>query len=226
MYYSTFLIDLDHTLFDSDTSEKAAFAQTMKTAGVADPSEYSHTYHRINMELWASVERGETTPQQVRTIRFERLVAEIKLDADPLEMAENFVNGLGANGELYRGARDLLEQLNERASLALVTNGLSEVQRARIARLNIDQYFDAIVISAEIGKAKPGTAIFDHTFDLLGYPEKESALMVGDSLSSDIRGGTNYGISTCWYNPNSKTAMPDNEITHEINALEKLLRFL
>lgn len=223
MHYSTFLIDLDHTLFDSDASETAAFAQTMRSAGVSKPEKYSQIYHRINMDLWAAVERGEATPQQVRTRRFEQLVAEIDLNANPLVMADTFVDGLGANGELYRDAREVLDELSGRASLALVTNGLSEVQRARIERLDIGQYFDAVVISAEIGAAKPGTAIFDHTFDQLNSPAKDSTLMVGDSLSSDIQGGINYEIATCWFNPNGSTDERSKSITHEIRSLEELL---
>ncbi len=226
MFYSTFLIDLDHTLFDSDASEASAFAQTMKAAGVSDPDKFVGRYQQINLELWAAVERGECTPQQVRNCRFERLVAETELDADPLVMADTFVSGLGAFGDLYDGARDAIQRLNEHASLALVTNGLSEVQRARIDRLGIEQYFDAVVISAEIGHAKPGSAIFDYAFEKLGFPAMETALMVGDSLSSDIRGGTNYGIATCWYNRLGRAATPVDTIGHEISELKELLSFV
>ena len=223
MQFSTFLLDLDHTLFDSDASEAAAFRQTMAAAGVAEPDRYLESYQAINMELWAAVERGELYPQHVRTRRFERLVAEQGIDADPLRMSDDFVNGLGAKGELYDGAREVLEQLSGRASLALVTNGLSEVQRSRINRLGINDYFDAIVISAEVGAAKPGTEIFDIVFAELDFPTKDGAVMVGDSLSSDIQGGTNYGIATCWYNPNGHTVRQEDRVDHEITDLEELL---
>lgn len=195
----------------------------MTDAGVVEPGRYKEMYQTINLALWAEVERGEITPQQVRTRRFERLVAEVGLDADPQEMADTFVAGLGANGDLYNGAREVMEQLSKRVSLALVTNGLSEVQRARINRLGINDYFDAIVISAEAGSAKPGTEIFDIAFADLKFPRKESALMVGDNLSSDIQGGTNYGIATCWYNPSRKSAGPADQISHQIENLSELL---
>jgi putative hydrolase of the HAD superfamily len=159
--YTTFLIDLDHTIFDSDTSETAAFEQTMRAAGIENSAHYSSAYREINLELWAAVERHELTPQQVRTMRFERLVATQQLAADPTRMAEDYVLALGANGELYDGAREVLEALGEQASVALVTNGLSEVQRARVHRLGIGDCFDVIAISAEIGASKPGTKIFD-----------------------------------------------------------------
>lgn len=198
----------------------------MLVGGVSEPDQYAGLYQRINLALWAAVERGETQPQQVRTLRFERFVVEAGLDADPLLMADAFVAGLAQNGELYAGAREVLEQLGENASLAMVTNGLSEVQRARIERLDIDRYFDAIVISAEVGVAKPGREIFDIVFGQLENPAKANTLMVGDSLSSDIQGGTNYGVATCWFNPNGKKAGPLDRISHEIASLGELLRFI
>jgi YjjG family noncanonical pyrimidine nucleotidase len=223
MSYSTFLIDLDHTIFDSDTSETAAFEQTMLAAGIADAACHAQAFREINLELWAAVERHELIPQQVKSLRFERLVATRQLAADPSRMAEDYVLALGANGQLYDGAREVLEALSERTSLALVSNGLSEVQRARIHRLGISDYFDAVAISAEIGAAKPGTKIFDVVFAELGEPEKATAVMVGDNLSADIQGGVNFGIATCWYNPHRRVAGPSVNPGHEIAALHELL---
>jgi YjjG family noncanonical pyrimidine nucleotidase len=223
MTYSTFLLDLDHTLFDSDASESAAFEQTMAAAGIGGAARYADAYRTINLELWAAVERGELRPQQVRTLRFERLVAIEKLDADPSKMADDFVAGLGANGELYTGAYEVIQCLSEQASLALVTNGLSEVQRTRIRRLGIEQYFDAIAISAEIHVAKPKPGIFDHAFEHMGSPDKSTAVMVGDNLSADIRGGAEYGIATCWYNPRRVSDARTDDVHHEIADLKELL---
>ncbi len=222
MRYKTLLLDLDHTLFDSDTCEIQAFEETLRSVGVDEPLRHHETYVGINRPLWSSVERGEITPEDVRVTRFERLITEIGLDANPETLADAFAVELGAKGELYPGAREVLEQLAQQATLALVTNGLSDVQRARIERLDIEQYFDAIVISAEIGASKPGSEIFDATFRALGSPKKDTALMVGDSLSSDIRGGADYGIATCWYNPQGKTADPDAKVNHEITRLDQL----
>ncbi|MDA0705072.1 MAG: YjjG family noncanonical pyrimidine nucleotidase [Proteobacteria bacterium] len=223
MPYTTILIDLDHTIFDSDTSETTAFQQTLLAAGIEDFARYAPAYREINLGLWAAVERHELTPQQVRILRFEQLVATQQLAADPIRMAEDYVLALGANGELYDGAREVLEALSRQALLALVTNGLSEVQRARIERLGIGDYFDAIAISAEIGAAKPGTKIFDIVFADLGKPARASAIMVGDNLSADIQGGANYGIASCWYNPHGRVAGPAVRPSHEIATLHELL---
>ncbi len=223
MTYSTLLFDFDHTLFDSDTSEATAFAETLRQWGIADPSAHFDTYQKINRTLWAAVEQGHIDPNDVSTKRFKQLAGTIGLDANSEAMADTFIRAMGANGDLYPGAKEILEQLAASATLALVTNTLSEVQRARIDRLDIGRYFDAIVISTEVGSAKPSATIFDITFERLGNPNKQTAVMIGDSLSSDIRGGANYGIATCWYNPHGRIASPHNHITHEIATLDQLL---
>lgn len=223
MRYSTVLLDFDHTLLDSDTSEIEAYKLTLRNQGVADPMRYFDTYQRINLGLWAAAERGEILPKDVKTTRFELMAAELGRAWDIDQMAEDFVVGFASYGDLYPDAIDLLAELARRVSLALISNGLSEVQRPRIDRLGIEQYFDAIVISAEVETTKPGREIFDIAFARLGDPPKDTAVIVGDSLSSDIKGGANYGIATCWYNPNGATAGPDDIITHEIKRLDELL---
>jgi YjjG family noncanonical pyrimidine nucleotidase len=226
MKYATILLDLDHTLFDSDASEAAAFAAALVIAGIEESSLHSKTYQDINIALWAAVERGELVPQQVRNLRFEKFAEAFELSVDPRLMADTFVSALAANGELYSGAHDIIEKLSQRVTLAMVTNGLGEVQRARVERLGIEHYFASIVVSAEVGAAKPGKEIFDIVFGNLGHPDKSSVLMVGDSLSSDMRGGSGYGIATCWYNPNGKSAAAADLFTYEISELSELLQFV
>ena len=221
MAYTTLLFDLDHTLFDFDASEEAAFAATLASAGVTSPNGHMGIFTEINVALWADVERGILTPNQVRTLRFEQLIERTGIVADPVAMADHYVHGLGAYGELYPGARGVLEELSPHATLAVISNGIGEVQRARIARLGLDRYFDTIVISGEVGTAKPGTRIFDIVFDRLDGPDKATVLMIGDSLSSDIAGGVNYGIDTCWYTPGS---VPDTElpVTYRVTSLAEI----
>lgn len=224
--YPTVLLDLDHTLLDSDASEVAAFAETVASIGLAPEEELFACYRTINHALWQAVERGEITPVELRLTRFEQFVAAIGVDADPEAMATAFTDGLGNNGELYPGARVLLETLAEYHVLGLVTNGLIEVQRARIERLELEPYFTSVIISAEVGTSKPGTEIFDFVFSDLPNAEREATLMVGDSLTSDIQGGVNAGIDTCWYNPHSKAVQTAGsgapQPTHRIASLDQL----
>jgi 2-haloacid dehalogenase len=226
MPYETLLFDLDHTLLDSDTSEVEAYAHTMVTFGLTDPDHHFERYVAINREMWRSVEAGTMHPGEVRSRRFEQFTSEIGIDADPFAMAEAFVWGLGAYGELYDGARELLDALAGRVRLGMVTNGLSEVQRARIERLDLGRYFDAVIISSEVGVTKPRPEIFDLAFERLGSPEAATALMIGDSLSSDIRGGRDYGIATCWFNRQGAVAGTDDDVTHEIADLAQILELV
>jgi YjjG family noncanonical pyrimidine nucleotidase len=222
--YTHLLFDLDHTLLDSHESERLAYAHTMAVIGLADPDGHFDRYVAINRAMWVAVEAGDLQPSEVRHRRFEQFVADIGVDADPHQMAEAFVIGLGRFGELYEGAREVLETLAERATLAMVTNGLSEVQRARIERLGLADYFHTIVISSEVGVTKPRREIFELAFAGLGHPSPETALMIGDSLSSDIAGGRNFGIDTCWYNPLRQERADVNPVTYEITDLVELHR--
>ena len=221
--YTTLLFDLDHTLLDSDASEALAFQAALSEAGVDEPHRHHAEYDQINRALWAAVEQGVVTPDHVRTERFHQLVTAAGLDVDPVALADAFVAGLARHGDLYPGVRDVLDALSGLVALALVTNGLSEVQRTRIERLDIGRYFDAVVISAEVGSAKPAPAIFDIAFERLGGPAKRSTLMVGDSLTSDIRGGHDYGIPTCWFNPHGRVARDSDRFDHEIRTLDELV---
>ena len=226
MTYETILFDLDHTLLDSDESERRAYAYATEQVGLSEPDRHFSLYVTINRRMWREVERGELQPSDVRVRRFEEFNAEVGLDADPAVMAEHFVWALGAFGDLYDGAREVLAACSASASLGLVTNGLSDVQRSRLSRTGIADYFDAIVISSEVGVTKPRPDIFELTFSQLGGPAKETAVMVGDSLTSDIEGGRNFGIDTCWYNPHRNRAEQGPGPTHQVSSLHELLQVL
>jgi YjjG family noncanonical pyrimidine nucleotidase len=217
------LFDLDHTLFDSDSSLVQALAVALADAGVDDPGGRYEVFDRINRALWKQVEAATMTPQQVHVARFVQLAEEIGVDVDPAALAASYGRALGEHGALYPGARELLDALADTsATMALVTNGLSEVQRARIARHGLGRYFAAVVISAEVGAAKPGSAIFDITFEALGRPDPAGAVMIGDNLPSDIKGGADYGLATCWYNPHGRTADLDVAVTHDVRSLAEI----
>ena len=147
------------------------------------------------------------------------------IDADPGQMAAWFVHGLGANGELYPGALDLLETVRPTAQTALVTNGIGEVQRARIARLGLSPFFDAVSISGELGVAKPSPEIFDHTFGELPEAARKGAVMIGDSLTSDVAGGIAAGIDTVWFNRHGVDS-GDVEPTYEVSSIEEIAGML
>lgn len=223
--YRTVLVDLDHTLFDTTASEDAAFAATMAAVGVVDPASLRPVYDLINRDLWAAVERHELTPLDVRDQRFVHFVEATGIRADPAGLATLFVDWLGRAGELYPGALDTITAVAAVADVVLVTNGLSEVQRPRLDRLGLTAHLDAVVISAEVGVSKPAQRIFDLALEAVGG-RREEALMVGDGLTSDIRGATDYGMASCWLNANRVARAlvdPSLRIDFEITDIRQLL---
>lgn len=221
MSYTTVLFDLDHTLLDSDESERLAFEATMQSIGFADPSTILATYQEINTGLWKQVERGEQSPNDVKTLRFEHLLATLNIDADPAWVSGQYASALGSHGDLYAGALDMLTHVGQHAQLGLITNGIGQVQRARLERLQLSSLFAGVAISGELGVSKPDPAIFDLLMSDLGSPSVSDTVIVGDSLSSDIAGGHNAGIATCWYNRSGKTN-DDARPTFEVSSLDQI----
>lgn len=229
--YRTLLFDLDHTLFDFDASELHAFAAALGVVGIDEGASHFPTYQRLNTALWAAAERGEIRSSEIRNLRFAQLAAELAIAADNAivdAMADAFVHGLGAHGDLYAGVADLLDELAARGDtlLAIVSNGLGEVVQARVERLGMDRWFDAVIVSSEVGVSKPHAGIFDAAFAALGEPERGTAVMIGDSLTSDIAGGAAYGLDTVWLNRRGIEAGPHEPITHEIRDLSELQQLL
>lgn len=235
MRYRTLLFDLDLTLFDFASSERLAFAACAEAAGLPTTPEVFDRYKVINGRLWAGVERGELSPSEAGRRRFVQLLDEFGSTgaADPTsslgpsQLGEMFQSGLGAHGELYADAAPVLDSLAGRAELGLVTNGLTSVQRAKVARLGLDKWFDPIVISDEVGLAKPDPAIFDLTFAELDrvhgtLDRRPHTVMIGDSLTSDMAGARAAGIATCWYNPSRQERPAGVEVTYEVASLNEL----
>jgi YjjG family noncanonical pyrimidine nucleotidase len=151
--------------------------------------------------VWSRFERGELTADRLRVHRFEELFRELEVEGHPEAFSADYVRALSGHHDLLPGADDVVERLARRVRLLLVTNGLAEVQRARLGASPIRRHFADAVISDEIGVAKPQEGFLDVAFDRMGRPPRDRVLMVGDSLSADVEAGVRYGIDTCWYNP-------------------------
>lgn len=145
---------------------------------------------------------------------------------DENDFATTYMKYLGDGSFLFEGARKLIKDLSDKYILSIVTNGLTVVQERRIKKSSIAKYFKDIVISEEIGIAKPHPDIFEHAIGNLGEFNKDEILMIGDNLSSDIKGGINYNIDTCWYNPNKKENKSDLSPTYEISDYKELRNIL
>jgi 2-haloacid dehalogenase len=223
MRYSWILFDADGTLFDYDSAEAAALAETFDDFGHRLLPEHAEAYRQINGHMWAEFERGTMTQARLRTERFEALFESVGINEDPASFSETYLKLLSLRTELIDGAEEIVAGLAARARLMLITNGLADVQRPRFRASTIHHHFVDMVISEEVGAAKPDPRIFDAAFEIMGGPPRSQVLMVGDSLSSDIAGGNSYGVDTCWFNP-SRAGGGDVVPTYEIAALVELIR--
>jgi len=220
------LFDADGTLFDYDRAERAALEQVLGQIGVStDPGQLA-AYRRINQALWQAVEKGEITPGMVKVRRFELLLEAIQVAYSPNALSASYLECLANCSELLEDAGEVLGALRRRYQIAILTNGLKEVQRGRLSRSAIRPHISQIIISEEVGAAKPAREFFDQAFARLGHPSKREVLMVGDGWASDIQGAVQYGIDASWYNPGRKPRPANCEITREIAALRELSDWL
>lgn len=224
--YTTILFDADGTLFDFDKAETFALSAALNELSLPYSETILQTYKQINASLWLLLEQGKTTQNQLRTKRFELLHKQFGFEGDPSLTCDKFVEHLSRGVFFLDGAQDILEYLHKTYTLYLVTNGITQVQESRYALSGLSRFFKAMFISESLGVSKPNKKYFDVVFKRAGITDPSSVLIVGDSLSSDIAGGNNAGIDTCWYNPSGKPndtdAVCDLQIAH-LSELKKLL---
>ncbi len=200
--YKIFLFDADRTLFDFDRSETLALSQTLEASCINADEKIMVAYKEINDSLWRSLERGEIDREALKIRRFELLAERFSLSCDAKVLAKNYVSALSEKTCLIEGAKELLEALFGKVKMYIVTNGIARVQRRRYELSEISCFFEDIFISEEVGADKPDVAFFEYVASKIEGFSKKETLIIGDSLSSDIRGGKNFGIDTCWFSPN------------------------
>ncbi len=223
MPYRWLLFDADGTLFDYATAEKLALQNTFEEVGLTFSRDYLSAYQKINSQIWRDFEQGKITQQDLRIKRFDRLFKALGLSCNAHDFSPRYLRHLSQRNELIPGAKEVVTALAKDFKLAIITNGLTDVQRPRFAASALRDYFNITIISEEVGAAKPDTRIFDVAFAKMGMPDKAEVLIVGDSLTSDIQGGVNYGIDTCWFNAGDKRQSPTPKPTFEIALLTELL---
>ncbi|HVI42319.1 MAG TPA: YjjG family noncanonical pyrimidine nucleotidase [Anaerovoracaceae bacterium] len=227
MKYGLIIFDADETLFDFKKSEKVALESTMKDFSI----DYEEGYHleiykEINSAVWKELEKGLITQKELNDLRFQRLLERLKVNRNALEFAGTYIKHLSRASFLYEESLDLIENLSKDYRMVILSNGLKDVQDNRLRKSILSGYFEDIIISEEVGLAKPDPAIFELLFRHIRYTEKSKALMIGDSLSSDIQGGINFGIDTCWLNAGKAPNRSEIKPTFEINRLEELYALL
>lgn len=221
------LLDVDDTILDFGKTEAAAIKKTFERIGIPATDEVIARYSAINNEQWSALERGELTRAQVLVRRFDILFNELGIIGVPSEMAQaSYEYLLGIGHYFVDGAQEMLEALKGKYKLYIISNGTAGVQDSRLKSAGIEPYFEDIFISERIGADKPSKKFFDAVASRIEGFERDKAIVVGDRLSSDILGGINAGIRTCWFNPKRQPARADIRADHEIHALSELPELL
>jgi len=221
--YNTLLFDADDTLFDFQLAEKNALKEMLSDFSLPHSDEICNIYHEINDILWKDFEKGLLPPNQTPgKIRFQKLLNELGEERDSNKMNSSYTKHLGEQHMLIDGAVKVCSALCKTHRLFIITNGTPSVQHARLNACEIRTCFDGIFISQEIGLRKPDCEYFNYVFNKIRPVDMAKTLIIGDSLTSDILGGINSGVDTCWFNPHKKTAPPEITPTYQITALEQL----
>ena len=216
-------LDLDDTILDFHKAEHIALGKTLQSFGLEPVQSVLDRYSLINKDHWERLERKELTREQVLVGRFDVLFREYGMEIDPVQCARTYEHNLSIGHYFLPGAYEAVESLSKKYKLYLASNGTARVQAGRLESANISHFFQEIFVSQTMGANKPDIAYFNAVAAKIPHFDRKKALVVGDSLSSDMRGGIGAGIDTCWFNPKNKTSPAELPITYTIRTLEELI---
>ena len=221
--YDTLLFDADGTLLDFDRSEDEALKRSLQQFGLVYTPSISRRYHEINDSLWKQFELGQITREQLQATRFATLLQELDSGESPIAFNLCYRQFLSESAHLIPGAISLCETLYSCYTMAIVTNGIAQVQRSRLIHSGLGKLFKKVYISEGIGWQKPDKRFFEYVFSDMGISNRSKVLLIGDSLTSDIQGGINAGVDTCWYSPISRQSSP---ATYRVSNFHELFMLL
>ena len=219
-------LDLDDTILDFQKAEHIALSKTLRSFGLEPMETVLKRYNLINKAHWEALERKELTREQVLVGRFQVLFEEMGITAEPVQIARAYEDNLSIGHYFLPGAEEAVKALSKKYKLYLASNGTAKVQAGRLKSADISKYFAEVFVSQELGANKPSPEYFEKCFARIPNFDKSKAIIVGDSLTSDILGGQNAGIATCWVNPHHKQGRADIRVDYEIEALSQLEELL
>ena len=224
MKYPILLFDADDTLFDFPQASSHAFATLCKTHDIPDTPENRALYHEINKVLWAAFDRGEFTKEFLTVERFVRFLSALELARDAAECNRTYLSALGQSVFPLPHAEEVCRTLKQRGHrMFIITNAVASVQRSRLASSVFSEFFEQAFISEEAGASKPSKLYFDYVRSRVPEITPENTLVIGDSLSTDMKGANNAGLPCCWYNPAGKSQPSHIRVDYNIRDLRELL---
>lgn len=221
--YSTLLFDADNTLLDFSLAEATALAKTLEECGLPNGCDVIKKYSEINASLWRALERGETNKVSLRLERFKRLCSYYAFDVSPERVEALYTERLSECTFLMNEAEETCRALSKHCRMYVITNGLKNIQSRRFAESGLSKYFIKSFISEDVGADKPSKLFFDALKLEIPDFNIKSTLVIGDSLTSDIKGGIDYGIDTCWFNKDRIDAPKDMKITYTVERLSEII---
>ena len=224
--YSFLLFDADNTLLDFDENERVSLTLAFRRFGLPCDEKTLKLYHDINLMYWQMLAENKIGKEELLIMRFSTLFERIGVDADPVQTENYYRSQLGQGCQVVPGALEVCRKLKADYKLYVITNGVASTQHSRLTGSGIEALMDGIFISDEIGYDKPDVRFFEYIQNHIEGFEKQKALVIGDSLFSDIRGGVDFGLDTCYLNayhkPNTSKIIP----TYEIQDIAELLTIL
>lgn len=223
MKYKWIIFDADETLFHFDNF--AGLQHMFAKHGVCfEKAEYDE-YQILNKQLWVEYQNNQISADQLQTRRFKLWSERLAISAK--ELNKQFLDSMAEICQTLPGATELVKYLfDNNVRMAIITNGFVQLQHIRLERTGMLPYFSPVVISELVGVAKPHPKIFEYAYEQMGFPAKDQVLMVGDTLESDILGGKNFGVDTCWLNHHNKIHSEEITPTHQVASLSELMDWL
>lgn len=221
--YDVLLCDADNTIFDFTKAEENAFAIACAHAGIDGAERLLPVYADINSAMWKLLELGGITQSVLRVRRFELFLAAIgRTDIDARDMGDTFADALGRQSVPLPGAVEAVARWSRVLPVIIVTNGISKVQHGRMEGSEVRHFISGMVISEEVGAAKPDPRMLELAMEKAGVTDRRRALMLGDSLSSDIAAAANAGVDACWFNPRGAENAKGLPVRYEIRSLDEV----
>ena len=224
--YTTLLLDVDETLLDFKKAEAVSLKNALIRAGLTPTDDIIERYHQINDSLWKALERAEIEKEEIKTKRFELFYEEFGFEGDPIETAGMYVYELSKAGFLLDGAREFLDKIQNEYDVYAVTNGIMNVQQGRFAAADINKYFKDVFISERVGYSKPDKRYFDYVLSAIPEKDTSKVIVIGDSLTSDIKGACNAGLDSCWFNPHEAVCNFDFSPTYVARGYSDILNII
>ena len=221
------LFDADGTLLDFQAAECCALDQLMDYCQLADKEKAIHIYHQINSALWKRIEEGTITQSRLKIQRFEEFIKAMNLNFSAEQLADVFMNALSKGTQLIDHAYETMEILSQKYDCHIVTNGITFIQKGRMSRCALAPFIKELFISEEMGVSKPDPHYFDIVKEKLQIQKDDLPIVIGDSLSSDMKGALLSNLKCIWYNPaHQKTDLKVDAVISDLRELVDVIEHI